>query len=175
MLVQHFLSGLTFLFIKNMLLLLLNRNMILQNESADDDNEHFEDVLDDAENDVEAIPDKPNVCEVASSRNACETNDSSNSSSDERDCLTFGSENEVSDEGDDIFAAGVLNDPGEPKVGFEHTGPQSLVLNENKSKASLPGGYDPRHREPSYWYHYLLLMSVLCTLFSMCPAISGNG
>ncbi|XP_063937574.1 protein SLOW WALKER 2 [Daucus carota subsp. sativus] len=139
-------------------------NMILQNESADDDNEHFEDVLDDAENDVEAIPDKPNVCEVASSRNACETNDSSNSSSDERDCLTFGSENEVSDEGDDIFAAGVLNDPGEPKVGSEHTGPQSLVLNENKLKASLPGGYDPRHREPSYckadcvsWWELMVL------------------
>lgn len=124
--------------------------MILQNESADDDNEHFEDVLEDAENKFETTPDKPNICEVACSREAHETN-SSDSSSEQGGGSTFGSEDEVSDEGDDLFAAGVLNGSRESKVGSDHASPQSLVSND-KLKASLPGGYNPRHREPSYWY-----------------------
>lgn len=125
--------------------------MILQNESADDDDEHFEDVLEDAENNVDTILDKPNVCEVASSGEAHETDNNSDSSSDECGGSTFESEDEVSDEGDDLFTAGVLDDSRESKVGSDHGGPQSLVSND-KLRASLPGGYDPRHREPSYWY-----------------------
>lgn len=125
--------------------------MILQNESADDDDEHFEDVLEDTENNVDKIPDKPNVSEVASIREAHETDTNSDSSSDEAGVSTFGSEDEVSDEGDDLFAAGVLNVPQDSKAGSDHAGPQSLVSSD-KLRASLPGGYDPRHREPSYWY-----------------------
>ncbi|KAL8118831.1 hypothetical protein AgCh_016360 [Apium graveolens] len=124
-------------------------NMILQNESADDDDEHFEDVLEDTENNVDTIPDKPNVCEVASSREAHDTDTNSDSASDEGGGLTFGSEDEVSDEGVDLFAAGVSNVPRDSKVGSDHAGPQSLVSSD-KLRASLPGGYDPRHREPSY-------------------------
>ncbi|KAK1362733.1 CCAAT/enhancer-binding protein zeta-like [Heracleum sosnowskyi] len=137
-------------------------NMILQNESADDDDEHFEDVLEDAENNVDTISDKPNVFVTASSREAHEA-DNSDSSSDKGGGSTFGSEDEVSDEGDDLFAAGVLNDPRESEVGSNHAGPQSLVSND-KLRASLPGGYDPRHREPSYckadcvsWWELMVL------------------
>lgn len=126
--------------------------MILQNESADDDDdEHFEDVLEDTENNVDTIPDKPNVCKVASSGETHETDNNSDSSSDEGGGSTFESEDEVSNEGDDLFTAGVLDDPRESKVRSDHAGPQSLVSND-KLRASLPGGYDPRHREPSYWY-----------------------
>lgn len=125
--------------------------MILQNESADDDDEHFEDVLEDAEDKVYTIPDKPIVCEVASSGEALETDDDSDLSLDEGGSATSESEDEVSDDGDDLFAAGVLNDSQESKGGPDHAGRQSLVSND-KVRSSLPGGYNPRHREPSYWY-----------------------
>lgn len=134
-----------------------NRSMVLQNELADDDDEHFEDIVEDAENNACVTPEKPDTAlEAASSREGHVANSDSDSDSllDEGGSGNSGSEDEVSDEGDDLFVAGVPKDAQEAKVGSDHVGCDRPVSNGNV-RASLPGGYDPRHREPSYWYFHL--------------------
>lgn len=129
--------------------------MVLQNELADDDDEHFEDVVEEAENKACITPEiLDNAFEVASSREGRVADSDSDSSLDEGGAANSGSEDEVSDEGDDLFVGGVLKDQQEAKAGYDHRDRQPPVSNDNV-RASLPGGYNPRHREPSYWYFYL--------------------
>lgn len=139
-------------------------SMVLQNELTDDDDEHFKDVVEEAENKACITPEIPdNAFEVASSREGHVADSDSDSSLDECGAANSGSEDEVSDEGDDLFVGGVLNDQQEAKVGYDHGDRQPPVSNDNV-RASLPGGYNPRHREPSYcnadcvsWWELMVL------------------
>ena len=133
---------------------------MLQNESVDDDDlEHFEDVVEETENEpsiVKETEDKGNtVLEKQESAreffNSSENvkSESDDSSEEEDDPPPSDSESDVSDEGDELVIA---NDPKnllESRTFSDDNGKQSQV---SVTKPRLPGGYDPRHREPSYWY-----------------------
>lgn len=106
--------------------------MVLQNELADEELEHFEDIVEDSDIQANKAADRPGS--------------SDDSSEDEAGSPAPSSDDESSDKGDDdLLGFGGLSNLQE----F-----QQRVQNAN---STLPGGYDPRHREPTYWYFFCLL------------------
>ncbi|KAM3379993.1 protein SLOW WALKER 2 [Capsicum galapagoense] len=118
-------------------------NMMLQSESADEDLEHFEDITED-EN--QPIPPNrtDNASEVAQEANHLENG---NHSLQEEGC----SASEPEDE---------------PKDSRLMSGFNKLLPEGSNEKLLLPGGYDTRHREPSFcnadrvsWWELMVLAS----------------
>lgn len=100
--------------------------MVLQNELADEEVEHFEDIVE--ELDMQASKaDKPG-------------DDPSEDEDEAETPSPPSSDDESSDKGDDddLLGFGGLTE-SQPRV-------------QKSEESSLPGGYDPRHREPTYWY-----------------------
>ncbi|KAL9157163.1 hypothetical protein ABFS82_09G127300 [Erythranthe guttata] len=136
-------------------------NMVLQNETADadDDLEHFEDVKEDDDNRTfPASDDKVNKGHNADISNVYD--DDSDSSLDENGAATSGFEDYSLNEEDDLLGEGDFDNKLE--------GPKSTSGNKVQSSQSvtLPGGYDPRLREPSYcnaervgWWELTVLAS----------------
>lgn len=125
---------------------------MLQNESVNEDVEHFEDI------DEENIDKKPtkssevdNASKIVSTDDSIDTD--GDSSQEEDVCSASNSETDISDEEEDLLAAGGLEDVKETKELPDLTEQQPQV---SFGKSSLPGGYNPRHREPSYWYFHIL-------------------
>ncbi|KAJ6711859.1 CCAAT-BINDING FACTOR-RELATED [Salix purpurea] len=86
----------------------------------------------------------------------------SDSAEDEDDSPASSSEDDVSDE-DELLMEDSSKEPQESQPQSDHNGNQPLT---NSSGSSLPGGYDPRHREPSYcnadhasWWELMVLAS----------------
>ncbi|KAL6335343.1 hypothetical protein AAG906_029586 [Vitis piasezkii] len=147
-------------------------NAVLQNESVDDELEHFEDIVEETENEpstVKETEDKGNtVLEKRESTreliNFSENMKSDgDSSEDEDDSPASDLESDVSDEGEDLLIENDLENLQESKTFSDHNGNQSQV---SVTKPRLPGGYDPRHREPSYcnadrvsWWELMVLAS----------------
>lgn len=129
--------------------------MMFQNESIDEDLEHFEDIVEEAENPASPTSEKPdNAGEVAHSSDG--NNIDSESSLDERGSPTLDSEDDILDKEDDLLVGGNLNNVQEESRRMsDHNGHQPQVFNLT---SSLPGGYNLRHREPSYWYSILVLI-----------------
>lgn len=119
-----------------------------QNESLDEDIEHFEDVVEESENHPITKENEPDsTVESASVRDSGEAD--SDSSEDEGVPPDSDSESDASEETDDLLLSGGVEDAKIVK-----TMPDQIKQKHEASakKSSLPGGYDPRHREPSYWY-----------------------
>ncbi|KAI3838081.1 hypothetical protein MKW98_009032 [Papaver atlanticum] len=139
-------------------------NMVLQSESVDDDDvEHFEDIVEGTENKSEpALLEQPEstVTVVPDNHDGAKIDpDSSDSEEVELSGLDLESEDNDSD-GDDILKRG-SNTVGQLKTDGSSGGTQPPNV-----KLSLPGGYDPRHREPSYcnadrasWWELMVLAS----------------
>lgn len=119
--------------------------MVLQSEAvnADEDIEHFEDIKENDGNQVISTSgNSDNKGQVA------ETSHASDDDSEEslREDGSASSDSEGEGEADDLFGedgsdkAVKLNSKGDSEVDSSHQVP-----------TPTPGGYDPRHREPSYW------------------------
>ncbi|XP_057981919.1 protein SLOW WALKER 2 [Malania oleifera] len=121
-------------------------NMVLQNESVDEDLEHFEDIVEDADDEPTAASKKPeNAVEIFHSNDSVKSD--GDSSQDVDDSPASSSEDDVSDEGEELLVGNGLNDRQEPKTVSNHERHQSPG---SVMRSFLPGGYNPRHREPSY-------------------------
>ncbi|GMY34838.1 protein SLOW WALKER 2 [Fagus crenata] len=156
-------------------------NLVLQNESIDDEFEHFEDVVEETDDEPNATSKKEEQQNAASKKeeepnatskkehdvglvHSSDAADSDSASSeDEDDSPASDSEDDVSDEGDELLLRNDLKDIEESKILSGHNDQQPQV----SSKASLlPGGYNLRHREPSYcnadrvsWWELVVLAS----------------
>ncbi|KAJ0677413.1 putative CCAAT-binding factor [Helianthus annuus] len=121
-------------------------NMVLQNEMADEEIEHFEDIVEE--------PDKAagSSVEAVHHDDGVDDNDSEDDdvpSEDDGGSPAPSSDDEFSDkEDDDLLGLGGLPDAKESQRKSGQTASQPRVRD---AKSSLPGGYDPRHREPIYW------------------------
>lgn len=126
----------------------LDRNLVLQNETMDEDLEHFNDVVEDDE-------DQTNATEIEISQAANDNQNSddggtnSDSSLSEGDSAPPDSEGEDSDESNDLLMGG---DQGKIKDSMSIIDDNKLQSEVTDSRSRLPGGYNLRHREPSYWY-----------------------
>ncbi|KAM7480648.1 hypothetical protein LguiA_028861 [Lonicera macranthoides] len=140
-------------------------NMVSQNESADDDIEHFKDIVEETENQAPTTsPEKPDKDgEIANGGDGIDS-DSDTSLDECGGSPTSGFEGGDSDEGDELLVeGGGLNDLQATRKMSDLNTIQSKV---SGMKSLLPGGYDPRHREPSYcnadrvsWWELMVLAS----------------
>ncbi|KAL2534208.1 CCAAT-binding factor [Abeliophyllum distichum] len=119
-------------------------NMVLQNESVDEDLEHFEDIVDDDNKQASLVPD--NKDEVAQTSN--ENDSDSDSSLDKGGSMTSGSDEDDLSEAYGLLGKGGADELKELKSASDREGGDHLQR-ENDS-LTLPGGYNPRHREPTY-------------------------
>ncbi|KAL0009726.1 hypothetical protein SO802_004834 [Lithocarpus litseifolius] len=135
-------------------------NMVLQNEAIDEELEHFEDV-------VEETDDEPNTTSkkeehVVGLVHGSDAAKSDSASSEDEDDTPASDSEDVSD-GEELLVRNDSKDLEESKTISEHNGQQRQV----SSKSSLlPGGYNLRHREPSYcnanhvsWWELVVLAS----------------
>ncbi|TKY64219.1 CCAAT/enhancer-binding protein zeta [Spatholobus suberectus] len=141
-------------------------NMVLQNESVDEELEHFEDVIE-TDNEPNTLSNKQNDNGVVQNG---EDATSDTSSSESEDDLPASSEDDdsVDDASEDVGFLLAKNETDlkkskKPKSVSNNEGPQSQL---SANKSCLPGGYDPRHREPSYcnadrvsWWELMVLAS----------------
>lgn len=119
------------------------RNMMLQNEATDanEDLEHFEDIPDHDDNQAG----NNSIIVQDNKNNKGNAADASSESDDDIDTPLNISDSASSDsEGDD----GLLGADGFDKL--EESKPTSNEEKHNIQSRTVPGGYDPRHREPSY-------------------------
>lgn len=122
---------------------------MLQNESANEDVEHFEDIEEETVNEkTTKSTEADNASKIVSFGDR--TNTEGDSSGEEDVSLASDSETDVSDE-EDFLVAGGLEDAKETKEIPDLTKQHPQV---SDGRSSLPGGYNPRHREPSYWYFH---------------------
>lgn len=143
----------------------LFRNMVLQNESVDEDLEHFEDIVEETDTGPTCASKKEeNSADVHGGEGA---NSDSNCSEDEDVLPTNYSDDDGSDDADELFIRESPNDPQKPKM---ISNQKVLKPQVSSTQSFLPGGYNPRHREPSYRYvscHRFLTSGVLysCTAY----------
>ena len=121
--------------------------MVLQDESVNEDFEHFEDIVEETVNHkITKLKEPDNARETVSAGDSIDT--ASDSSEDEDPSPASDSESDASDEADNLLVRGALEGVKEAKSIVGRTGDQPQV---SDIRTSLPGGYNPRHREPSYW------------------------
>lgn len=128
--------------------------MAIQNEAVDEDLEHFEDVPDEAEDDL-ASDEMPqnNEDDIDTVLNS----DSDSSQDEEASSASSEEEDNLDEDDDDLFGRKNAKEPLEfnsVKVSDQ----KEDQLPESLTKHSLPGGYDPQHREPSFWYTFCYLL-----------------
>lgn len=119
----------------------VRRNVVLQNEVTDEELEHFEDIVEETDIQESKTADKQDSKGVDDNDNDDPSEDEASPSSDDE---------YFSDEGDDdLLSFGGLTNLQE----LERTSIQATSQSRGKyANSSLPGGYDPRHREPIYRY-----------------------
>ncbi|XP_047341248.1 protein SLOW WALKER 2 [Impatiens glandulifera] len=147
--------------------------MLQQSESVDDDTEHFVDF--DDENEKQQVDDKSTkevvqVDNVITQVLRVPENDDSDSDDDDDDDDddedVVGSESDsddASDDDDDFVVGDSLKDKKEKPMSVSNLNIEQPTL---AVKSTLPGGYDPKHREPSYsnadhvsWWELTVLAS----------------
>ncbi|CAK9310566.1 unnamed protein product [Citrullus colocynthis] len=140
-------------------------NMVLQSESVDDELEHFEDVVEEEnikETSTELREHKDDV-QLACGSDAASSDDEDSPDEDDESPDSH-SEDDSSDDDGELLMRYDSKDPDEPLVkNSGENGRQSLTPCKG---LSLPGGYNPRHREPSYcnadrasWWELVVLAS----------------
>lgn len=118
---------------------------MLQSESVDEDLEHFEDVKEDDEN--QASPATTKTVNVEGVTHSNDELNNESSSLDEGGNLSSDSEEDV--QLDDLL---VENGSDEPKKSTPNSNSNRLEPQISSGSLSMPGGYNLRHREPSFWY-----------------------
>lgn len=131
--------------------------MFLQNESIDSDLEHFEDIEDIEHTDNELLtPSKKEETKdavvLADQQNRANSNSASLEDEDDSpegmdDSLASYSQDDDSDEAEGLLLKG----DSKELLEFRRS-PHGLEFQVPATRSTLPGGYNPRHREPSYWY-----------------------
>ncbi|CAK8538741.1 unnamed protein product [Lathyrus sativus] len=159
-------------------------NTALQNESFDDDElEHFEDVIEETDKESVTVSDKKSDEPVTiSDKKSDEIVPVQNGEVVHSDSDSSGSDDDDDDDDDDQPASSEEDDDFDDALEDEDFSLAKSKKNHNKSKSEsdnegqklqeptkkplLPGGYDPRHREPSYcnadrvsWWELLVLAS----------------
>lgn len=132
---------------------------MLQSESADEEDEHFEDIVEETDYRTTSASDKQEN-DAGPVENGGAAVSDSDSSEDEEETPVSASEDEVSDEADEFLIRDDAKDVKKSTTRSGSSGKQSQV---SSKRPSLPGGYDPRHREPSYWW---VISSKLLLIFS---------
>lgn len=119
---------------------------MLQNETVDEDFEHFEDIVEESQNAVDITPSK----QEDTFKFVHVTNDDIgvSPSESEDDVHPPASSDEKGDGSEDnLIGANGLTNVGKSEAVLGHDGGQAQLLNKS---SLLPGGYNPQHREPSY-------------------------
>lgn len=145
--------------------------MVIQNESVDEDLEHFEDIAEEEEDQARPTQNGTNNVDKVLSRNdgnnGVGTNDgdkvlsrndgimaNTDSSSDNEVPAASDSEDGDTDEPSRWFTADGSDNLEESKSVAVRQKQESEAANV---RSLLPGGYNPRHREPSFWYFQVLV------------------
>lgn len=118
----------------------------MQNEAvdADDDLEHFEDVTEnDGNHDIPGSDSRGKKVQVAETSHA--SDDDSEESLREGGHTTSESEDNDVNDTDDLFVKDGLDNAVKLKSSDGHE------VRNHQCPTPPPGGYNPRHREPSYW------------------------
>ncbi|XVF86961.1 hypothetical protein PTKIN_Ptkin18bG0082500 [Pterospermum kingtungense] len=134
-------------------------NMMLQNESVDEDLEHFEDIVEETNTEPSSESKKEENSAVIPGDEAAKSD--SDSSEDEGVLPSSYSDDDASDDAEELFISDSSKDLHKTKILSD----QNVVKPEVSSTQSfLPGGYNPRHREPSYcnadrasWWELMVL------------------
>ncbi|KAJ0006992.1 hypothetical protein Pint_29299 [Pistacia integerrima] len=136
-------------------------NMVLQNESVDEEIEHFEDIVEETDNEPSAALTKEENNDKTVN-GIHDANSDGESSGDEDDRPATDSEDDVSDESGEFLIRDNTKKVQKSETQFDRDTQQPRPSN----KSSMPGGYDPRHREPSYcnadcasWWELMVLAS----------------
>lgn len=120
--------------------------MVRQNEAVDEEDEHFEDII---ENDDEPKPATDNQEKEIQPVEDGHTAAVSGTNSSDDDIPASSDDDEASDADEDDFI--VRGEPENVVESGKVPNPKSKQSSESSKKCRLPGGYNPRHREPSYW------------------------
>ncbi|CAG7904446.1 unnamed protein product [Brassica rapa] len=139
-------------------------NMVVQRESVveEEDVEHFEDAKD--EDDIDPIKEAEKEKNDVEEDKITSKDDDDDSSDDEEALAVRQSDEEedddASDDGEELFIKET------PKETIEVSNDSSKKIQAPLKSSCLPGGYDPRHREPSYcngdrvsWWELVVLAS----------------
>lgn len=127
---------------------------MLQMESIDEEFEHFEDIVEDSVVPNSTISKPENLVRIDNVENYVEMDSGSIASESAMSNEQKSRFEEGKNSEDDDFIKGDVALVNSKTVYDNEVGqPQT-----RQSDLSLPGGYNPRHREPSYWYlpHFLL-------------------
>lgn len=121
----------------------------MQNEAVDDELEHFEDVIEETDNEPSTVSNKQNddIAIVQSGEDAKPDAGSSESEDDHPASSEDDDSDDAFEDADFVLANGEMNHK-KSKTVSDNEGLQSQV---STKKSLLPGGYDPRYREPAYW------------------------
>ncbi|KAI4387338.1 hypothetical protein MLD38_005178 [Melastoma candidum] len=132
---------------------------MFQNELVDEELEHFEDVVDESDLKGSEVFKEEKGFEVNEIDDIAE---GGNSSEDEDDLPDPDTEDEGSNEDDDILIKDIPQEIQEQKPSEEKT----EKFTAKPEQSTLPGGYNPRHREPLYcnanrasWWELTVLAS----------------
>lgn len=117
---------------------------MLQNEAGDanEDLEHFEDIPDNDDNPAGNDFNKDQATDTS-----CESDNDADNSFNRSNFPNSDSEENGFSESDDLFGEDGLDKLEESKP----TSDQEKHNIQDRTR-TRPGGYDPRHREPRYWY-----------------------
>lgn len=130
-------------------------NLMLQNESVDDDFEHFEDIKEESQIAVDATPSmlekSVDLVSATNDSNGVKTSSDPSESEDEEDPPASSSETEDNSEEENLIAVNGSTNVGEFEKVSDHDGGKEVKEFIKGNKGSpLPGGYNPQHREPLY-------------------------
>lgn len=125
---------------------MLTRNMVHQNESLDEDLEHFEDIEEETDN-KSSTASENSKCDGGWVCNSNIVNSNRYSSLNEDESPAYYSE-DVLEEAEDLLVRDGSKKLQEFKTKSGFDGHKSKV---STLRSFLPGGYNPRHREPSFW------------------------
>ncbi|KAF2594047.1 hypothetical protein F2Q70_00045325 [Brassica cretica] len=140
-------------------------NMVVQRESVveEEDVEHFEDAKD--EDDIDPIKEAEKEKNDVEEDKITSKDDDDDDSSDGEEALAVRQSDEeedddASDDGEELFIKET------PKETIEVSNDSGKKIQAPLKSSFLPGGYDPRHREPSYcngdrvsWWELVVLAS----------------
>lgn len=122
------------------------RNMVIQNEAvdADDDLEHFEDITENDSNEDIPGSDSNSRSKKVHVAETIHASDDDNEESLQEDGFATSDSEDVNDT-DDLFGKGGFDKALKSKSADGHQ------VRNQQCPTPTPGGYNPRHREPSYW------------------------
>lgn len=122
---------------------------MLQNESVDEEDEHFEDIVEEENINEPSTKRRENKDDPQLAQGSDAATSDSDSPEEEDDSPMSRSEDDISDNDGELLMRYDEKDAEEPSVKkYLENGQQPRTTCK---ELLLPGGYNPRHREPCYW------------------------